>query len=32
MESAGYFKGRLKKLDMENQALLDSKLRLENLF
>ncbi|CAD8176856.1 unnamed protein product [Paramecium pentaurelia] len=27
MEQAGYFKGRLKKLDIENQELLDSKIR-----
>lgn len=29
MENAGYFKGRLRKLDQENQALLDSKIKLE---
>ncbi|CAD8185684.1 unnamed protein product [Paramecium octaurelia] len=32
MDSVSYFKGRIKKMDFENQSLLDSKLRLESLF
>ncbi|CAK64801.1 unnamed protein product (macronuclear) [Paramecium tetraurelia] len=32
MESAGYFKEKSKRLDFENQTLLDSKTRLESLF
>ncbi|CAD8145046.1 unnamed protein product [Paramecium octaurelia] len=32
MESAGYFKEKLKKLDFENKTLLDSNIRLEKLF